>query len=158
MVNLNKCNNYSLSCCLSSYVQFSYLASSVQASNTASFSLNEVTMTRLLTTMSAISELNFMLWTYEKSMKLYHTRQASSMIPSARPTAPPVANIIFMRRFCFLLRVFVKWRRTNVQTDYGRTTRVKKFITTGNNSGSDKWIKNCTFGPVNMSGLPAHHF
>ena len=61
-------------------------------------------------------------------MRAYgNTRHASSMIPQAKPTVPPVAIINF-QRICNILK------SGDVRTD--GQTRVKIMITTGRDCGS----------------------
>ena len=62
------------------------------------------------------------------------TRHVSSMIPSARPTVPPVAIIVFMLRL-FSLTIF--WK---VVTDVRTETCAKTMITTGRHWGLAEWI------------------
>ena len=70
----------------------------------------------------------------ENPMKLYNTRHVTSIIHLAR-SSPPVAITILK------FWDFEKWGRTNIETYLrndgitGRTTCVKKVITTGRDSG-----------------------
>ena len=57
------------------------------------------------------------------------TRQVSSMIHSARPTATPVANIVF----CYFVLL-------NLESGDGWTTCAKTMIPTGRDCGLAEWI------------------
>ena len=81
------------------------------------------------------------------------TRQVSSMIHSARPTLPPVANIVF----AWNLLCFEKWGRTDRRTD-GRTTWTKTVITNGRDCGLAGLINNMYFYPPGPSQIVVHYF
>ena len=91
-----------------------------------------------------IEDIRFRMWNVffmaaGNMQNLMATRPVSSMIPSTRPTVPPVVIIIFTRcLFCFA----IFW---NVGTDVRMETFAKIMITTGLDYGAAEWINTlCT--------------